>query len=219
MPRLDENTTLLVLSDHGFAPYRRSFNLNTWLANNGYITRKEGASGDSSEPFADVDWSRTRAYGLGLNGLYVNIRGRERDGVVDPAQADALLREIRDKLIAVHDPKNNSPVITRVDLASEIYQGPYARSGPDALVGYNRGYRSGWKTILGAFPPDVLEDNTNPWSGDHCMDFTKVPGVLLSNRKIAAEAPALIDIAPTILAEYGIPKTKDMKGQSVFQAR
>ncbi|MGB9492481.1 MAG: alkaline phosphatase family protein [Terriglobales bacterium] len=219
MPKLDENTTLLVLSDHGFAPYRRSFNLNTWLANNGYITRKEGASGDSSEPFADVDWSRTRAYGLGLNGLYVNMRGREKGGIVDPAQADALLREIRDRLIAVHDPKNNLPVITRVDLASEVYQGPYARSGPDALVGYNRGYRSGWKTILGAFPPDVLEDNTNPWSGDHCMDFTKVPGVLLSNHKIAADAPALTDIAPTILAEYGIAKTKDMKGQSVFQAR
>ena len=130
-----------------------------------------------------------------------------------------LLREIRDKLIAVHDPKNNLPVITRVDLASEVYQGPYARSGPDALVGYNRGYRSGWKTILGAFPPDELEDNTNPWSGDHCMDFTKVPGVLLSNRKIAAEAPALTDIAPTILAEYGIAKTKEMKGQSVFQTQ
>ncbi|MGA9527137.1 MAG: alkaline phosphatase family protein, partial [Terriglobales bacterium] len=219
MPRLDENTTLLVLSDHGFAPYRRSFNLNTWLANNGYVTRKEGAGTDSAEPFAEVDWSRTRAYGLGLNGLYINMRGREKEGIVDPAQADALLREIRDKLIALRDPKNNSPVITRVDLASEVYEGPYARSGPDALVGYNRGYRSGWKTILGAFPPDVLEDNTNPWSGDHCMDFTKVPGVLLSNRKIAAEAPALTDITPTILAEYGIAKTKDMKGQSVFQTR
>jgi predicted AlkP superfamily phosphohydrolase/phosphomutase len=106
-----------------------------------------------------------------------------------------------------------------VDLASEVYQGPYAHSGPDALVGYNRGYRSGWKTILGAFPPDVFEDNMNPWSGDHCMDYTKVPGVLLSNRKIAAEAPALTDIAPTILAEYGIAKTKDMQGHSVFQAR
>ena len=78
------------------------------------------------------------------------------------------------------------------------------------------GYRAGWKTILGAFPPDVLEDNANPWSGDHCMDYTKVPGVLLSNRKIDAESPALTDIAPTILAEFGIAKTNEMKGQSVF---
>jgi predicted AlkP superfamily phosphohydrolase/phosphomutase len=158
-----------------------------------------------------------------MNGLYVNVRGREREGIVDPEQADALLREIRQKLLEVRDPKANSEddahVITRTDLASEVYQGPYARSGPDALVGYNRGYRAGWKTILGAFPADVLEDNTNAWSGDHCMDFTKVPGVLLSNRKIDAQTPALTDIAPTILAEFGIAKAKEMKGQSVFQPR
>ena len=86
MPKVDENTTLLVLSDHGFAPYRHSFNLNTWLLNNGYITRKEGVTADGSEPFFDVDWSRTRAYGLGLNGLYLNIRGREHEGIVDPAR-------------------------------------------------------------------------------------------------------------------------------------
>ncbi len=220
LPKVDSNTTLLVLSDHGFAPYRHSFNLNTWLLNNGYITRKAVASGDASEPFADVDWSRTRAYGLGLNGLYLNIRGREREGIVEPGtQADALLNEIREKLLEVRDPKDGSQVITRIDLASEVYQGPYARTGPDALVGYNRGYRAGWKTILGAFPADVLEDNTNAWSGDHCMDFTKVPGVLLSNRKIEAQAPALTDIAPTILAEFGIAKTKEMLGQSVFQSR
>ncbi len=216
MPTLDNHTTLLVLSDHGFAPYRRSFNLNTWLLNHGYITRKASASDDSGAAFADVDWSRTRAYGLGLNGLYLNLRGREREGIVDPAQRDALLREIRQKLVDERDPKDGSPVITRIDLASEAYQGPYARSGPDALVGYNRGYRAGWKTILGAFPADVLEDNTNAWSGDHCMDFTKVPGVLLSNHKIAMQNPALTDIAPTILSEFGITKMKDMMGQSVF---
>jgi predicted AlkP superfamily phosphohydrolase/phosphomutase len=219
MPKVDADTTLLVLSDHGFAPYRHSFNLNTWLLNNGYITRKANFTGDTTEPFVDVDWSQTRAYGIGLNGLYLNVRGRERDGIVDPGQSDALLREIRDKLLAVRDPKDSAQVITRIDLASEVYQGPYARSGPDALVGYNRGYRAGWTTITGAFTADVLEDNTNPWSGDHCMDYTKVPGVLLSNRKIPAETPALTDIAPTILSEFGIAKTKEMMGQSVFQAR
>jgi predicted AlkP superfamily phosphohydrolase/phosphomutase len=220
LPKVDSNSTLLVLSDHGFAPYRHSFNLNTWLLNNGYITRKAGASGDASEPFSDVDWSRSRAYGVGLNGLYLNIRGREREGIVEPgAQADSLLQEIRQKLLDVRDPKDGSQVITRIDFASEVYQGPYTHSGPDALVGYNRGYRAGWTTITGAFPPEVLEDNTKAWSGDHCMDFTKVPGVLLSNRKIEAQTPALTDIAPTILSEFGIEKTKDMKGQSVFQAK
>jgi len=216
MGRIDSETTLLVLSDHGFAPYRRSFNLNTWLLNNGYIALQSGSVPDANEPFAEVDWSRTRAYGLGLNGLYINLRGREREGIVETAQADALLREVRQKLMEIRDPKDNSQVVTRVDLASEAYQGPYARTGPDALVGYNRGYRAGWKTILGAFPPEVLEDNANAWSGDHCMDYTKVPGVLLSNRKIDMQDPALTDIAPTILAAFGIAKTKEMMGQSVF---
>jgi predicted AlkP superfamily phosphohydrolase/phosphomutase len=219
LPKLDDHTTLLVLSDHGFAPYYRSFNLNTWLLNNGYIILKNETAADDTQPFANVDWSRTRAYGLGLNGFYLNLRGREHEGIVRPgAEAESLLTEIKNKLLAVRDPANGLPVITRVDRATEAYQGPYARQGPDMLIGYNRGYRAGWKTILGAFPADVLEDNTNAWSGDHCMDYTLVPGVLLSNRKISTETPALTDIAPTILGEFGIPKAQGMMGQSVFQS-
>ena len=218
LPHLDDRTLLLVVSDHGFAPYYRSFNLNTWLLINGYIKLTNNSTRDSSEPFTNVDWTQTRAYGLGLNGLYLNLRGREKNGIVEPGhQADSLMAELRTKLLAVQDPASNQQVITRVDLASEAYQGPYARSGPDMLVGYNRGYRAGWQTILGAFPSEELEDNSNPWSGDHCMDYTLVPGVLLSNRKIVAQRPALTDIAPTILTEFGIAKGKGMIGQSVFQ--
>ncbi len=219
LPKLDDHTSLLVVSDHGFAPYYRSFNLNTWLLRNGYITVKPGAAAsDSNEPFADVDWSQTRAYGLGLNGLYINLRGREKNGIVEPgAAADHLMAEIREKLLAVKDPAANLSVITSVDLARQVYQGPFSQTGPDLLVGYNRGYRAGWKTILGSFPADELEDNSNPWSGDHCMDSRLVPGVLLSNRKITADTPALTDIAPTILAEFGVKKTDSMIGQSVFE--
>ena len=217
LPKLDEHTTLLVLSDHGFAPYYRSFNLNTWLLNNGYIKMKPDAEPDSGEPLAGVDWTQTRAYGLGLNGLYINLLGRERYGAVQPGiEADALIKEIKEKLLRVIDPKSGQRVITRVDVATDVYRGPYSRSGPDLLVGYNRGFRAGWKTILGGFPPDVLEDNTNAWSGDHCMDYTLVPGVLLSNRKIAAGNPALTDIAATILGEFGIAKSGPMMGRSVF---
>jgi predicted AlkP superfamily phosphohydrolase/phosphomutase len=220
LPKLDAQTTLLVLSDHGFAPYYRSFNLNTWLLNNGYIRLKKGGIADSNEPWANVDWSQTRAYGLGLNGLYVNLRGRESNGIVEPgAASDALIKELKEKLLTVKDPQAGLSVITRVDVAREVYRGPYSNSGPDLLVGYNRGYRAGWKTILGGVPPEVLEDNLNPWSGDHCMDYTLVPGVLLSNRTVQADTPALTDIAPTILAEFGIAKSKDMIGQSVFQPK
>jgi len=218
LPKLDELTTLLVLSDHGFAPYYRSFNLNTWLLQNGYIKLKSDANSNQNEPWANMDWSGTRAYGLGLNGLYLNLQGREGHGIVHSGtDAKALMKEIKEKLLGVRDPQSGLSVITRVDIASEVYSGPYSQSGPDLIVGYNRGYRAGWKTILGAFPPDTLENNNNPWSGDHCMDRDLVPGVLLSNRKISVGAPALTDISPTILAEFGIEKPKDMMGRSVFQ--
>ena len=136
-----------------------------------------------------MDWSRTRAYGLGLNGLYLNLkRTRARRNCEPGPAAEALLKEIKDKLLAVRDPQNDVTAITRVDRASEVYQGPIRGKGPDLLVGYNRGYRAGWQTILGNFPAEVFENNTNPWSGDHCMDYTLVPGVLLSNRPIDAAA-------------------------------
>jgi predicted AlkP superfamily phosphohydrolase/phosphomutase len=219
MDKLDNNTTLLVLSDHGFAPYYRSFNLNTWLLQNGYIALKPGSNQEEGQYFANVDWSKTRAYGLGLNGLYINVKGREKYGVVKPAEVDGLVAELSRKLLAIRDPASGKQVITRADAASSIYQGPYAHTGPDVIVGYARGYRAGWQTILGAFPENVLEDNTNPWSGDHCIDYTQVPGILLSNRSIAAQNPALTDIAPTVLSEFGIPKPHDMIGSSIFVAQ
>jgi predicted AlkP superfamily phosphohydrolase/phosphomutase len=224
LARVDDRTTLLVLSDHGFAPYTRSFNLNTWLLQKGYLALKPdatpGAGSAAGDFFKDVDWSRTRAYGLGLNGLYLNLSGREKQGIVHSgAESDALLADLVRELLAVRDPASSAPVITRVDRATEIYSGPYVAQAPELLIGYNRGYRAGWGTVLGGISAEVFEDNLDPWSGDHCMDYTLVPGVLLSNRKLAATAPSLLDIAPTILGEFGVAKPPQMKGASVFEKR
>src|SRR5712691_353045 len=215
----DENTTVLVVSDHGFAPFRRSFNLNSWLVENGYLVLRQGASTQGRDIFRDADWSRTRAYGLGLNALYVNLRGREKNGIVNPgAETEALQKEIKERLLSVRDPLDQQQVITRVDRAADAYSGPSTSRAPDLIVGYNRGYRVGWDSVLGGIPATLIEDNTQPWSGDHCIDFTKVPGVVLSNRKIRAENPALTDIAPTVLAEFGIARPETMKGRNIFEA-
>ncbi len=216
LEKAGSDTTVIVLSDHGFAPYYRSFNLNTWLLENGYLALKEGASREG-DFFVNVDWSRTRAYGLGLNGLYLNLRGRERDGMVAPgAPADALAQELAAKLMALRDPENSQPVMGRVDRAAEAYSGNYVAEAPDLILGYNRGYRAGWSTVLGGFSNTLLEDNLEPWSGDHCMDPRQVPGVVLSNRRIVAAAPSLTDIAPTILSEFAIARPQQMAGQSIF---
>jgi predicted AlkP superfamily phosphohydrolase/phosphomutase len=217
--RAGNDTTVLVLSDHGFAPFRRAFNLNTWLLENGYLVLRPGAQAEGRSIFGDADWSKTRAYGLGLNGLYLNLRGREKNGIVNPGpEAQAVLREISSKLLAVRDPKNQLPVVTRVDLAEKVYSGAATALAPDMIVGYNRGFRVGWGSVLGDISSTILEDNTEPWSGDHCMDHTLVPGVLLSNRKILDSRPTVTDIAPTILSEFGISPTPAMHGHDIFRA-
>jgi predicted AlkP superfamily phosphohydrolase/phosphomutase len=213
LEKAGSEATVIVVSDHGFAPYRRSFNLNAWLRDRGYLALQPGAA-TSPDSFASVDWSHTRAYGLGLNGLYLNLRGRERNGIVEPgAAADALRAELAQALLDVRDPFGGEPAITRVDLAAQAYSPEYAAQAPDLLIGYNRGYRSGWGTVLGGVPATVFEDNLDAWSGDHCMDSRQVPGVLLSNRPIVLDAPALTDVAPTLLALYGLPQPQEMKGR------
>ena len=217
MQRMDDHTTLLVLSDHGFAPYNRSFNLNTWLLNNGYITLKSEPNPDQSQAFANVDWSRTRAYGLGLNGLYLNLRGREREGIVEPGrtgrcaaegdQGQASQRARSAEQSGCRLPEWIAParcirVHTRAGSRSPRRLQPRL---PRRMADHSR-----------KLPGRVFENNTNPWSGDHCMDYTLVPGVLLSNRPIDAANPALTDIAPTIFAEFGIPPPDGMMGHSVF---
>ncbi len=216
LERIDENTTLIVMSDHGFAPFRRAVHLNTWLKNEGYITLIDESKQAENEYFQNVNWSRTQAYGLGFNGLYVNLRGRESYGFVARREKKALLNEISEKLLALRDPKDNTRIIERVYLAEEIYSEQYLENAPDLIVGYNRGYRASWETTIGNFPLEWISDNMDPWSGDHCMAAELVPGVILSNKKIDAQNPKLYDMAPTILNEFNVEKSDDMVGQVIF---
>ncbi|RJQ53765.1 MAG: hypothetical protein C4526_06015 [Nitrospiraceae bacterium] len=215
MDRLDGKTTLIVLSDHGFAPYYRSFNINTWLRDEGYIALRDGAP--KGEFFENVDWSGTRAYGLGFNGLYLNMKGREKNGIVlEGGERETLINELSAKLLSIRDPKTGQNIITKVYRTDEVYTGPHLKNAPELIVGYNRGYRASWETVLGNFPEGLFSDNNEKWSGDHLMAAELVPGILLANRRIRAERPSLLDIAPTILKEFGITKNKEMVGSSIF---
>ena len=210
------DATLLVMSDHGFANFRRQFNLNTWLRDNGYIEPPTCRGLLKPGRGRPVDWSRTKAYGLGLNGLYVNLKGRERDGIVDAGTRDALLGEITGKLLAVRDPVDGRPVVARVDRSEEVYVGPHGADAPDLIVGYHRDYRASWATTLGDMPDQILADNDSAWSADHCMAAEEVPGVLFSNRRIVAPNPSLIDVAPSILSLFNVPAPAEMTGHNFF---
>ncbi len=211
-----DDATIIVMSDHGFCNFRRQFNLNRWLRDNDYI--KPADCNNLLNPYS-VEWLSTRAYGLGLNGLYVNLRGRERDGIVDPSEREALLTEISDKLLAVRDPLNGKPVIATVYRTDEVYSGPFTENAPDLIVGYHRGYRASWKTTLGDMNEETIRDNDSAWSADHCIAADQVPGVVFSNRPIASDDPSLVDMAPTLLKLFNVDPPATMTGQSMYETK
>ncbi|MGH7804849.1 MAG: alkaline phosphatase family protein [Candidatus Binatia bacterium] len=210
-PKLDE-TTLLVLSDHGFSSFRRAVHLNSWLRDAGFLRLRAGRK-TGGELFRDVDWSQTKAYAVGLNGLYLNLQGRERYGIVPPPLREKVLAELGEKLLALRDPANGKPVVARAYRREEIYAAPDAALAPDIVVGYASGYRVSDASALGEIPELAIEDNKKKWSGDHCMAADLVPGVLLANREVVAEAPGLVDVAPTVLALFGVEPPKEMLGK------
>ena len=208
--RLPAGTTLVVMSDHGFQPYRREVNLNAWLRDQGYLVLKDGKT-EGHIATGDVDWSKTRAYGLGFNGLYLNLVGRESQGIVSAADAEALRAELSAKLLAFADGPDR--VVLRVDRAEQVYHGARVGEAPDLVVGYDRGFGCSDESTLGEVEAAVLKDNTSRWSGNHLMAPEVVPGVLLSNQKIKGEGHELADVTATILSHFGVA-APDITGQS-----
>ncbi|MCP4717676.1 MAG: nucleotide pyrophosphatase [Deltaproteobacteria bacterium] len=207
-----EGSLLMVISDHGFNVFRYGIDLNRWLEENGYLKLKGG--GRYKKNLAGVDWSQTRAFAIGLSGIFLNLKGREAQGIVDSkTEAPHLRDEIAAKLLELQDDLRNQPVVKQVYNAWKVYTGPYKNNAPDLLVGYQVGYRSSWETAVGQVTDRVLHDNTKAWSGDHCIDPSLVPGVLFSNRPITAERPRLMDIGPTVLKLFGVGVPRHMDGK------
>ncbi|MBN8550098.1 MAG: alkaline phosphatase family protein [Deltaproteobacteria bacterium] len=212
---LKPEDVLIVLSDHGFSSFRRGVNLNTWLLQEGYMVLKEGTKPEG-EYLRNVDWSRTKAFGIGLSGIFLNRKGREYQGIVEDQDAAQLKREICSKLEALKDPADGSPSILKVYDTAKEYKGLYVKEAPDLIVGYAPGYRVSWESVTGGFEPQIFTDNTKAWSGDHHVDPTLVPGVLFSNLPIRETNPSISEIAPTVLNLFAVPKPAYMEGRVIF---
>jgi predicted AlkP superfamily phosphohydrolase/phosphomutase len=208
------DTLLMVISDHGFNTFRRGIDLNRWLEENGYLTVDD--SRRREEHLAGVDWSRTRAFAIGLTGIFVNVKDKFAQGIVDPGEeAERLRDEIAQRLAGVVDPKTGTKGIKRVFVAPKTYRGPYKDQAPDLIVGYDRGYRVSWDAAIGRTSKDIFHDNTKAWSGDHCVDPSVVPGVLFCNRPIQSDNPRLLDIGPTVLDMFGVAVPDYMDGKAL----
>ena len=204
-------------SDHGFTSFRRGCNLNAWLRQNGYLTLKEGADG-KAEWLRDVDWSKTQAYALGLTGMFLNIKGREAQGIVEPGEGvKAMKAELIGKLSGLRDEERDAIGIRELFETAQLYTGPYIGNAPDFIIGYDEGYRTSWDGATGVVDTRVFEDNTKAWSGDHCVDPRLVPGIFFSNVPIDRDDPALIDIAPTALQVFGLDPAEHMEGRTLFE--
>ncbi|MDH3211917.1 MAG: alkaline phosphatase family protein [Myxococcales bacterium] len=212
--RLPPETLLVVMSDHGFQPFTRQLHLNAWLRDAGYLTLRDGKR-TGQIVAGDVDWSRTQAYGLGFNGLYLNVAGREGQGSVAPEAADALAAEISAKLEALRDPANGKRVVVRVDRSEDVYSPERRAEGPDLVVGYDVGYGASDESTLGEITEAVLVDNDSRWSGNHLMSPDVVPGILLVNRKLKGDGYALTDLTATLLAHYGLETLPGMVGAPI----
>jgi predicted AlkP superfamily phosphohydrolase/phosphomutase len=216
LEQLDEKTAFMVISDHGFTNFRRGVNLNSWLHQNGYLFLEEGCD-VSGDWFEKVDWSRTKAFSLGLTGMFINRKGREASGIVEEGpEYDALKNELIAKLTELRDPETGGQAILDVFASTDFFSGPYRFDAPDLLIGYAGGYRNSWECATGSVTRDVFTDNTKSWSGDHCVDPRVVPGVFFCDRTIATETPAIVDIAPSVFELFGHAPPSYMQGRSLF---
>lgn len=213
---VDDQTLLLVASDHGMTSFQRGVHLNGWLASEGLLATEPGADA-VGELFEGVRWGETRAYALGLGGIYLNRRGREAEGVVADDEVDALASRITSGLEALRDPERDGAApIARVRRAADCYRGEQLGDAPDLLVDFEPGWRVSWETCLGGGPRGLFADNTHRWGGDHCVDPRRVPGVLFANRKLAEGEAGLVDLAPTLLAALGAPPAAAHEGRSLL---
>jgi predicted AlkP superfamily phosphohydrolase/phosphomutase len=217
MEKAGENTTLIVMSDHGFTSFDRAVHLNTVLLREGFLALDSPANTGTAELFAHVDWSRTQAYAMGLNGLYLNRLGREQGGIVaEGEEARQVIARLTEKLLAFRDPQTGEQVIEEVYEPEKVWKGTNLEFAPDLLIGYRPPYRASWQTPLGAVPAETVVDNEDAWIGDHCVAPKFVPGVLLSNRKIALSDPQLADVTTAIYGEFGVDALEEMIGRPLF---
>ena len=217
LDKLGDDEELFVVSDHGFKSFHRGLNVNSWLRDQGYLVLRDGRT-EGRDWYVDVDWDKTRAFGLGLSGLFINIKGRESKGIVERSEAKALKAEIIEKLRELRDPENGDAVVVNDAWDAEECYGdaPFVDNAPDVLIGYNTGYRVSWESVTGKITKDVLLDNVKAWSGDHCMDPRLVPGVIFTTRKLQCENPRIMDLGPTILELFGVARTPQMDGVSLL---
>jgi len=216
--KIDNQTALMIFSDHGFTSFERAVSINTWLVENKFMTlTNDYNEKDEGALFKFVDWSKTKAYSAGFAGIYINLKGREGQGIVEKAEKEEVINDIIKKLEDFKDPKNNQKIITHAYKREEIYYGNYVKDAPDIVIGFEPGYRMSWQSAIGGLTQEIITDNLKKWNGDHIVDPLHVLGVLFTNFKTNNENPSLVDIAPTVLSLLNLDIPKEIDGMNLLK--
>jgi len=226
MSRLDPSTPILIVSDHGFHSFRQSVNLNTWLVQEGFMAiqgqqpgekKLQDLFGGSGTFWENVDWSRTKAYAMGLGQIYVNLKGREGHGIVSSEDSNNVQDALVARLLTMTDPNTGATIVDAVYKRDDIYRGAFVKNASELQIGLADGYRVSWQSTLGGSPPGLVYPNMKKWSGDHgSYDYKQTAGTLISSRQIDAGSVDIMDIAPTVLKYFGVPIPPDIDGKPIF---
>lgn len=254
---MPEETTVLVMSDHGAGPRAtRCFHLNAWLAREGLLRMRRGGGSllrwvrplyrtlkahfpyqervyrrlppalkrlasrvdsDAELGTGDVDWGRTVAYRFPMyppvEGVVINVRGRQSEGIVDPrAEYERLRDEIIDRLQGLVDPETNASVVKAAFRREDLYRGNCLERVPDIVVVMAEGYEGG-SALSGPFVTPIPLDDLRRLSGAHRMDgvlIVRGPGIRQNGE---VDGARIVDLAPTILYALGVPVPDQMDGR------
>jgi predicted AlkP superfamily phosphohydrolase/phosphomutase len=234
----DENTLVVIMSDHGFCHHRYDVYLNGWLADQGmldyrgksssvrqilrsivqkgagFIPRawvRAGRRALSAEQL--IDWSLTKAYcGRSTeNGLYINMKGREPSGIVEKSEYDSLRSYLKSELEKLVNPASHEPIFKTVYLREELYSGPFVNYAPDIVFELQEGY----KVVSTPSPGFRLEYVGNRRRGIHAMDGIFIACGPMIQSVQTLTGLRIIDLTPTILHAMNLPIPESLDGQVI----
>jgi predicted AlkP superfamily phosphohydrolase/phosphomutase len=213
---IEDDTVVLLASDHGAQRLDGGFCVNDWLRREGLLTLKEVPAGPT--PFSPklVDWSRTKVWSEGgyYARVFVNVEGREPSGLVPAAELDAFLADLAARFEALTDDRGEV-MSTQVFRPKDIYRS-VRNVAPDLIVHFGRLY---WRSVGSVGNPGlhVQENDTGPDGCNHAQHGVFVLSAPNLSRRGEVEGMRLLDVAPTLLELTGRPVPSLMQGQSLLQ--
>jgi len=199
---MDEETTLIIASDHGTKRMKGCFCINEWLIQEGYLVLRKRPRSPVELGKAEIDWSRTKAWAWGgyYSRIFVNLEGREEKGSVRQSEYEDFIGELKERLTTLPGPQGET-VKNRIKTPEELY-GVCRGDAPDLMASFDDYYLRAAGTI-GHNTLYLSENDTGPDDSMHSMD-----GVILIHRPETSSAreikASIYDVAPTILHILGL---------------